>query len=257
MSIEIQLTNFAGPLDLLLHLIKTNEMDINDIPMVEITEQYLQVIEQMKQLDLDIAGEFLLMAATLIHIKSRLLLPVPEEVIDEEEVDPRAELVRRLLEYQRYKAAAVSLDRLPQLERDVFLGQLLSTEPVAAEGSDADEEIKVGIFQLARAFHRLLKQLPLETFHEVIREPFSVAEFIQILSQRLVASGRLAFRELFTLQAGKGELVVTFLAMLELVKMRLVKIEQAAEFSEIWLSLAVPAEALAELSVDEGSLGYG
>ena len=122
MSIKISLHNFDGPLDLLLHLIKTNEMDIADIQMVEITEQYLSVIDQMKQLNLDVAGEFLLMAATLIHIKSRMLLPVIEEADgDEEDLDPRAELVRRLLEYQRYKDAANRLDELPCLKREVFL----------------------------------------------------------------------------------------------------------------------------------------
>ena len=124
MSILIQLENFSGPLDLLLHLIKTNEMDIYDIQMVEITEQYLGIIEQMKQLDLDVAGEFLLMAATLIHIKSRMLLPASDEVDEEEETDPRAELVRRLLEYQRYKEVADSLAQMPLLGRDIFAGHL-------------------------------------------------------------------------------------------------------------------------------------
>jgi segregation and condensation protein A len=115
MSIEIRLEKFEGPLDLLLHLIKTNEMDIYDIPMVDITEQYLAIIDQMKQLNLDIAGEFLLMAATLIHIKSRLLLPANDEITDEpDEDDPRAELVRRLLEYQRYKEASRVLEESPR-----------------------------------------------------------------------------------------------------------------------------------------------
>ena len=253
MTIEIHLANFDGPLDLLLHLIKSNEMDINDIPMVQITEQYLAIIEQMKQLDLDVAGEFLLMAATLIHIKSRLLLPVSDEVVEEEDEDPRAELVRRLLEYQRYKEAAETLDSLPQLDRDIFVGHFLPPEILE---SDEAEDISIGIYQLAEAFHRLLQQAPVETFHEVIREPLSVAEYIRIVTNRLAASGRLSFREMFSARPSKSELVVTFLAMLELVKMRLVKLEQAAEFSEIWLALAVPVDAVGQVSLEEGALGY-
>ena len=253
MSIEIHLDNFAGPLDLLLHLIKTNEMDIYDIQMVAITEQYLAVIEQMKQLDLDVAGEFLLMAATLIHIKSRMLLPVSDEVTEEEEEDPRAELVRRLLEYQRYKEAAETLERMPQLERDVFVGYFLPPEILE---SDEADEVSIGIFQLAEAFHRLLQRTPVETFHEVIREPLSVSEYIQIVSKRLAASRRLSFREMFSARPSRSELVVTFLAMLELVKMRLVRIEQVGEFSEIWLSLAVPEGEVKDVLLEEGALGY-
>ena len=121
MAYEIKVENFEGPLDLLLHLIKKNEMDIYDIPMAEITSQYLGMIDAMKSLNLDVAGEFLLMAATLVHIKSRMLLPPSEEEeLEEEEEDPRAELVRRLLEYQKYKDAAETLDSFPLLHRDIF-----------------------------------------------------------------------------------------------------------------------------------------
>jgi len=253
MAIEIHLANFDGPLDLLLHLIKSNAMDIYDIRMVEITEQYLAIIEQMKQLDLDVAGEFLLMAATLIHIKSRLLLPVSAEVAEDDEEDPRAELVRRLLEYQRYKAAAETLEQLPQLDRDVFAGHFLPPEILETEET---EDVSIGIYQLAEAFHRLLQQLPVETFHEVIQEPLSVAEYIQIVSKRLAASTRLSFREMFSNRPTRSELVVTFLAILELVKMRMVKIEQAAEFSDIWLSLAIPAEQVNDVTLAEDVLGY-
>ncbi|HEY5674581.1 MAG TPA: segregation/condensation protein A [Malonomonas sp.] len=254
MTIKIHLDNFDGPLDLLLHLINTNEMDIYDIPMVAITEQYLAIIEQMKQLDLDVAGEFLLMAATLIYIKSRTLLPVNEELLEEEEEDPRAELVRRLLEYQRYKQAAISLDQLPQLSRDLFVNQFLDTEIL--EG-DADDEVVVGIYQLAEAFHRLLQSAPTEVFHEVIRESLSVAEYVQNLVERLADGQRRSFRELFPGPLRRDEVVVTFLAMLELVKMRRIKLEQAGEFSEIWLSLAGPVEPLSDVALGEATLGYG
>lgn len=239
MSIQVQLENFAGPLDLLLHLIKTNEMDIYDIQMVEVTEQYLGVIEQMKQLDLDVAGEFLLMAATLIHIKSRMLLPVSEELEEDEGEDPRAELVRRLLEYQRYKDVADSLAQLPLLDRDIFSSQFVPLEVL----DDADEDVSVGVFQLADAFHRLLKDAPVEVFHEVIREQLSVAEHVQLVLQRLSdQNGRIVFREIFPEKPTREELVVTFLATLELVKMRMVKVEQANVFGELWLSLAVPED---------------
>ncbi len=254
MAIEIHLANFDGPLDLLLHLIKTNEMDIYDIPMVEITEQYLEVIEQMKQLDLDVAGEFLLMAATLIHIKSRMLLPASEVVDEEEEEDPRAELVRRLLEYQRYKEAALALDQLPQLNRDQFANHFLPAEFVDAETED---EVTVGIYQLAEAFRRLLMAAPTEVFHEVIREPLSVADYVQRVVESLSSGKRRSLRELFVGKIQRDELVVTFLACLELVKMRMVKIEQAAEFSEVWLSLAVPPKQLGDLALGEAALGYG
>ncbi|MCK4691122.1 MAG: segregation/condensation protein A [Desulfuromonadales bacterium] len=253
MSIEIRLENFSGPLDLLLHLIKTTEMDIYDIQMVAITEQYLAIIEQMKQLDLDAAGEFLLMAATLIHIKSRMLLPASEEVADEEEVDPRAELVRRLLEYQRYKGAAETLEKLPQLDRDVFVGQFFPADILEAE---TDDEIAVGIYQLADAFHRLLKEIPAEVFHEVVREQYSVAEHISLLLDRLSVAERLAFREIFATRPTRQELVVTFLAMLELVKMRMVKIEQVTEFGEIWLLLVVQDGTTAVADLGEAALGY-
>ncbi len=254
MSIKIHLDNFEGPLDLLLHLIKTHEMDIYDIPMVEITEQYLGIIDQMKQLDLDVAGEFLLVAATLIHIKSRLLLPLNEELVEEEEEDPRAELVRRLLEYQRYKAAALSLERLPQIARDLFVNHFLASEIPADE---ADDEVAVGIYQLAEAFHRLLKSAPTEVFHEVIREPLSVAEYVQKLIERLADGTRRTFREMFPQAPQRAELVVTFLAMLELVKMRRVKLEQAGEFSEIWLSLPASGEQSADIFREESALDYG
>mgnify|MGYP001267713811 CR=1 FL=1 len=252
MSIQIQLENFAGPLDLLLHLIKTNEMDIYDIQMVEITEQYLAIIEQMKQLDLDVAGEFLLMAATLIHIKSRLLLPVSEELDEEEGEDPRAELVRRLLEYQRYKEVAESLAEFPLLARDIFSSSFVPTEVL----DEADDAVSVGVYQLTEAFHRLLKDAPVEVFHEVVKEQLSVSEHVQIVLQRLSTDQRVAFMDIFSANPSRLELVVTFLATLELVKMRMIKIEQVSKFGEIWLSLAVPITDAEPVAIMEDRLGY-
>jgi len=255
MSIEISLHNFDGPLDLLLHLIKTNEMDIADIQMVEITEQYLTVIDQMKQLNLDIAGEFLLMAATLIHIKSKMLLPVSDEVdADEDDLDPRAELVRRLLEYQRYKDAANSLDQLPCLKREVFLRQYTGSD-VDNIGVEAD--VSVDLYQLAAAFHLLLKQSKIEFVHEIIREQLSVADFVHKILDQLNRCGQQSFGDLFQNGGTRQEMVVTFLAMLELVKMRMIKVSQSVDFQPIWLSLAVSSSDAESAELDDGALGYG
>jgi len=255
MSIEIRLEKFEGPLDLLLHLIKTNEMDIYDIPMVDITEQYLAIIDQMKQLNLDIAGEFLLMAATLIHIKSRLLLPANDEITDEpDEDDPRAELVRRLLEYQRYKEASRVLEESSQLDRDIFV-RSFSVPEYIGETDDVGET--VGIYQLTAAFHQLLKETSRETYHEVLREQLSVADHIQLVLRRLSERPRLAFREIFSKNPARAEVVVTFLALLELVKMRMVQLAQTDRYGTIWLSMTVPSDQVDTLSVEEDSFGYG
>lgn len=254
MAIEIHLEQFSGPLDLLLHLIKSNEMDIYDIRIVEITEQYLDVIEQMKRLDLDIAGEFLLMAATLIHIKSRMLLPVSDDVEEEDGTDPREELIKRLLEYQRYKEAAELFQQLPQLERDVFSSYFKMTDLVDDED---DSQIAVGVYQLAEAFHRLMKERPVEVFHEVVQESLSVATYIEQIVDRLRQKKRQCLREFFPANSSREELVVTFLAMLELVKMRMINVEQVGAFSEVWLSVAVPVEQLSSALLISGELTYG
>ncbi|MEA3544202.1 MAG: segregation/condensation protein A [Thermodesulfobacteriota bacterium] len=254
MLIQICLENFSGPLDLLLHLIKSHEMDIYDIRIVEVTEQYLTIIEQMKQLDLDIAGEFLLMAATLIHIKSKMLLPVSEEVGEDEE-DPRAELVKRLLEYQRYKDVAELFQQLPRLERDIFASQFTLTDLI--EGDSEENEVAPGIYQLAAAFHRLMAAKPTEVFHEVIQESLSVADYIDRITERLLHRKRLAFRDIFPAKISQSELIVTFLAALELVKLHIVNIEQVNDFSEIWLALAISPDQLPHMIPDTDMLGYG
>jgi segregation and condensation protein A len=255
MAITIELENFSGPLDLLLQLIKDNEMDIYDIQIVKVTDQYLKIIEQMQQLDLEVASEFLLMAATLIHIKSRLLLPVSEELAEEDGEDPRAELIRRLLEYQRYREVAELFQELPQLGRDTFFVNTECAELLELEGEE--EQISIGIYQLAEAFQQLLQNRPKEIFHEVIRETLSVAEYILLVAERLRREGRVALREFFSPDSTRDELIVTFLAMLELVKMRMVNIEQVAEFRDIWLAAAVLDEQLDALTTDEALLGYG
>ncbi|WP_321370766.1 segregation/condensation protein A [uncultured Desulfuromusa sp.] len=254
MAIQIHLENFSGPLDLLLHLIKSHEMDIYDIRIVEITEQYLSVIEQMQHLDLDIAGEFLLMAASLIHIKSKMLLPVSEEIGEEEE-DPRAELVKRLLEYQRYKDAAEIFQNLPQLDRDIFTGQFQSSDLLA--GGSEEPEVIAGLYQLADAFYQLLKEKPPEIFHEVIHESLSVADYIDHIAEKLQEKKRLNFRDIFSKNSSRSELIVSFIAALEMVKMHVVNIEQVDDFSEIWLVLAVSSDHLSKLTLQKELLGYG
>lgn len=249
MSYAVKLDNFEGPLDLLLHLIRKNEMDICDIPIAEITAQYLAVIDTMQQLNLDVAGEFLVMAATLLQIKSRLLLPQPEEESpEEEEVDPRAELVRRLLEYQKYKGAAEEFDTLPQLERDVFVRR----QP-AAERPEQEELEAIGIFQLVEALRELLREHPEEAFHEVDVERLSVAERVQEILARLEGRDSLTFGELFGDRPGRGEVVVTFLALLELTRMQVLRLLQNSRLGTIWL---FPATLDAAVLTDEASLGY-
>ena len=253
MSCEISIDKFEGPLDLLLHLIRKEEMDIYEIEIVQITKQYLDFIDAMQSLNLDIAGEYLVMAATLLHIKSRMLLPVhEEELVEEEELDPRAELIRRLLEYQRYKDAAVTFAALPQLDRDIFLAA-----PVV-EGGGEEESLElepVGLYALVEAFRDLLKKAPKDFVHEVTAEHLSVTERIQTILNRLQERPQLPFSELFPAPLVRSEVVVMFLAMLELVKMNLVKIYQNCRCAEIWLAPAVAAEDAA-VAVSEDSFGY-
>lgn len=254
-AFAVHLDNFTGPLDLLLHLIKKNEVEITDIPIAEITSQYLAIIDTMQSLNLDVAGEFLLMAATLLHIKSRMLLPqVIEESLDEEaEEDPRAELVRRLLEYQKYKEAAGQLETLPQLNRDLFARSSPAPE-VVEEGEE--EFVTIGLYDLVQAFQQLLKERPTPLVHEVTTEQLSVAERINQILAALQGQQSLSFSELFTPEGGRHEVIVTFLAMLELVKMRLLHLLQNQRFGTIWLSPAVVEDDGGSLDADEESLGY-
>ena len=230
----VRLEMFEGPLDLLLHLINKNELDITNIPIALITEQYLEYIKLMKILNLDVAGEYLLMASTLLHIKSKMLLPISSGEEDEEGVDPRAELVRRLLEYQKYKEAAVELERRPMLDRDVFM----RSAPVDTEEPPEEERVEVSLFELLEAFRQLLGRAKPEAFHDVILERVTVEQKLQeILSLLQKEKRSMAFHLLFPEQASRRVIVVTFLAILELVKMKRVRIFQMAPFETIRLSL--------------------
>jgi len=224
-----RLEGFEGPLDLLLHLIQKNELDIFNIPIALITEQYLEYLQLMKVLNLDMAGEYLLMASTLLHIKSRMLLPKSAEG-EEEEEDPRAELVRRLLEYQRYKEAAGELEKRPMLDRDVFIRLM----PEEFEAIPEEERIDVNLFELLEAFRKILERARSEAIHEVLLEPLSVEDKIQEILTLLEREKRsTAFHHLFPEQASRRVIVITLLAILELVKMKRIRIFQLAPFETI------------------------
>ncbi len=242
MSTHVQLEIFEGPLDLLLHLIKKNEVSITDIPIATITEQYLATLDLMQTLSLDVAGEFLVMAATLIHIKSRMLLPAGDDEPDEEEgVDPRDELVRRLLEYQRYKDAAMELEQREILTRDVFVRGVPPTEEVGPRGFR-----EISIFELLGALKRVIERLPKDTVHEVTLEKITVREKMTLLLDKLRIEGRVLFESLFDEVKTRMEVVVTFLAMLELVKVRAIRIVQEEMAGTIVIEAAAAMDEAAE-----------
>ncbi len=229
---KVKLEVFEGPLDLLLHLIQKNEINIFDIPIALITEQYLDYLRLMKVLNLDIAGEYLLMASTLLHIKSKMLLPNPSSEDEQEEEDPRAELVRRLLEYQKYKEAALELDKRPRLDRDVFIR--LNTEQ---DLKTPEERLEGNLFELIEAFRQVLERLKPERFHEVILDPLNVEDRIEEILTILRNENRsLAFHNLIPEGSSLRFVIVTFLAILEMVKMGLIRIFQATVFETIRIS---------------------
>lgn len=234
---HIRLDVFEGPLDLLLHLIKENQMDIYNIPIAKITEQYLSCIDLMKTLNLDIASEFLLMAATLAHIKSKMLLPMEtsQEDPEEEGKDPREELVRRLLEYQKYKNAAEQLLARPLLNRDVFVRlPSIRTRPTPHKST---ELVEVSVFKLVEVFHRVLENVPLNDPHEVEMETITLRDCIKAIDQAVTSSkeGSVRFQDLFQEKRTRKTVILTFLALLDMIKRGLLKIFQADTFSDIQL----------------------
>jgi segregation and condensation protein A len=233
LNYTFRLEGFEGPLDLLLHLIQKNELDIFNIPIALITEQYLEYLQLMKVLNLDIAGEYLLMASTLLYIKSKMLLPKSSEEEMEAEEDPRAELVRRLLEYQKYKQVALELEKRPLLDRDVFV-RLILTEP---EEGPEEERIEVNLLELLEAFRNVLERVKSEGIHEVALEAVSVEDKINEILMFLERENRsVAFHRLFAEQASRRVVVVTLLAILELVKMKRIRIFQLSPFETIRVS---------------------
>ena len=231
MSYRVRLEIFEGPLDLLLHLIKKDEVDIYDIPIARITDQYRQYLELMQDMNLDVAGEYLVMAATLVHVKSRMLLPLSEADSEEPEEDPRADLVQQLLEYQRYREVALALGERPLLMRDVF-----QREPGAPVRDEEGVRLRdVSLADLLEAFREVLERSLRESFHEIVTEEVSVAECIDLVLRRLAVDGPLRFRDLFAGAPNRRRLVATFLALLELVKNQAVRARQEDECGEILL----------------------
>lgn len=221
-------------MDLLLHLIKKNELSITDIPIATITEQYLSTLELMQSLNLDVAGEFLVMAATLIHIKSKMLLPPGEnEDEEEEEGDPREELIRRLLEYQRFKEAAEELERRELLSRDVFVRRSEAPEEAGTVGFES-----LSLFDLLSALRHVLERFPEERIHEVTLDAISVREKMSFLLDELRRRGKVIFQSLFEAATSRLEVVVTFLAMLELVRIRAIRVWQEERIGPVVIELA-------------------
>lgn len=234
-ALEIFLETFEGPLDLLLYLIKRQNLDILNIPIAEITRQYMEYIELMKAMSLELVAEYLVMAAMLAEIKSRMLLPRPAGV-EEEEGDPRAELVRRLQEYERYKQAAQNIDALPQMGRDIFSAQ--------AERPDAKVvrlAPTVTLHEVLLAFKDVLARAELFTHHHIQREPLSVRERMTNILNTVSAGKFTAFTALFTIEEGRRGVVVTLLAILELIKESLLELIQTESYGPIYVK--VPGSA--------------
>lgn len=247
--VDIPAAGFEGPLDLLLHLIQQHELDILDIPISFVTEKFLQYLTVMRTLSIDVASEYLVMAATLAHIKSKMLLPtVPEGQDDglpgEEEEDPRAELVRRLLEYQKYKAAAADLAERGTLGKDIF-GRG-SSEPVP-EGPAPFAAL--GVFSLLDAFEKILKKTNVKLDHEVVFDRISITDRIMELNDKLAARRAMSFEDLLIepgRQITRFDVVITFLAILEMAKLRMIRVYQSGPLSPIHVEQAVseaPKEA--------------
>ena len=242
MTYQVKLEIFEGPLDLLLHLIKKNEVEVYDIPVARITEQYLEYVHLMSDMNLDVAGEYLVMAATLTHIKSRMLLPPSETDAEDPDEDPRDDLVQQLVEYQRYREAALALGDRPVLARDVF-----RRDPEVPERDDGDgvRLRDVSLADLLEAFRDVLERSLRESFHEIITEEISVAECVDVIIRRLTIDGPLRFRDLFAGAPSRRRLVATFLALLELVKAQAIRARQDEELGEIMLFAGAGAAAYA------------
>lgn len=233
-SYSIKLPAFEGPLDLLLHLIRENKIDIYDIPIAIITHQYLDYIEMMKDLDLDIAGEFLVMAASLIQIKSRMLLPVDEQAPDGEQEDPRFELVQRLIEYQAFKEVSLAFREMEDEWSNVFY-----RAPLEYEGSHEEEPQELNLFDLSLfdlmgAFKRILDRVSPEVVG-ITRETLTVKDRISFIIERIENHDAVRFEELFTGNNTRSYLVVTFVALLEILRLGLARAYQDKDFGSIWI----------------------
>lgn len=234
MPYQVELSQFHGPLDLLLFLVKRNEIDLLDIPIAQITEQFLQYLQVIELIDVELAGEFLVVAATLMEIKSKLLLPRPEVEKEEEEADPRRELVKQLLEYRKYKDAASRLEELGDRHQ-----ARLSREPIVESVEKATPQFvkRVELWDLVSAFARLMRELSVLQPRPVIVDDTPQHVYESHIRERLTREGPLNFRDLFTPPHHRARLVGLFLAVLELIKQREVWLDQLPDFGEILIRL--------------------
>ena len=246
-ALEVFLEAFEGPLDMLLYLIRRQNLDILDIPIAEITRQYMRYIELMQVLQLELAGEYLLMAATLAEVKSRMLLPRVGTEESAEEADPRAELVRRLQEYERFKRAAEGIDRLPRIERDTWLAsaELVDRKVVRLPP-------QVTLQEMLLAFQEVLSRSDMFAHHHVQREPLSVRQRMTEVLSSLTAGAFVDFVRLFRADEGRRGVTVTFIAILELIREGLIEIAQAEIYAPLHVRLGNPARHL-KLVTDDGA----
>ncbi|HEV3431743.1 MAG TPA: ScpA family protein [Paraburkholderia sp.] len=231
-ALEVFLETFEGPLDLLLYLIRKQNFNVLDIPMADVTTQYLGYVEQLRKTNLELAAEYLLMAAMLIEIKSRMLLPVKKADTGEEAEDPRAELVRRLLEYEQMKLAAQRLDKLPQLGRDFLRAEVYIEQSITPRFPDVDSN------DLRAAWADVIKRAKLVQHHKISREELSVREHMSVILRKLQGARFMEFSELFDTTRGVPVVIVNFIAMLELARESLLEITQAEPFAPIYVRLA-------------------
>jgi segregation and condensation protein A len=231
-ALEVFLEAFEGPLDLLLYLIRKQNFNILDIPLASVTRQYLAYVDQIRKSNLELASEYLLMAAMLIEIKSRMLLPPKKTAEGEEPEDPRAELVRRLIEYEQMKLAAARIDQLPLLGRDFLRAQVVIEQSLAPRFPDVDAD------ELRAAWADILKRAKLNQHHHISREQLSVREHMSIVLRTLQGRRFAMFEDLFDVSRGPQVLVVTFIAMLELAREHLLEVTQAEAFAPIYVRLA-------------------
>ena len=236
MSYQIKLEIFEGPMDLLLHLIKKHELDIYSIPIAVITHQYLEYIDLMKSLDMEIAGDFLVMASTLTHIKSRMMLPPSENPEEDDGIDPQAELIRRLLEYKSFKEAAGSLEDKESTWSQMYTRQADVTPDVHAE--DEPLLFDFHLFDLLAALKDVIARVPDAAF-EITSEAVSITEKISHILTRLETVDSLLFTDLFETSTSKAQVIGTFLALLELIKTRMVKVFQVEQFGAIRIMRSV------------------
>lgn len=254
MGYKIKLEIFEGPLDLLLYLVKKDHLNIYDIPIAEVTEQYLKYIELMRMLDLNIAGEFLVMAATLLQIKSKMLLPAQENQAEETEEDPRAELVKRLLEYEKFKEIAAELRQKEAGQEQVF------KRPVAQkpeEDTSAQDQVyfEASIFDLISAFSKAIEEVPKEVFYEIIKDEFTIEGKVHQILHLLLVENSVRLSGLFAQAKNKIEVIVIFLAILELIRMKEIAARQSGLFDEIEITRnkenIIPYERRAEAKIIE------